>query len=182
MARTIASAAEDESERWPHLSMRSAQFLDRDAQVRLLRLLRWRDAHARTADLPRSWVLDNELAATLARNTPGSRDDLGEAIRAHPKGPRKLVDAIWTALATPLADEAEIPDATQAERRDKGRIRALQDAVAGRAAELGIAEGVLASRRSLEPLLDSGEWPASLAGWRRDELEAVLAPLLSRPA
>src|SRR6476469_9317946 len=116
--------------------MRSSNCLDRDAQIRLVRLLRWRDAHARTADLPRSWVLDNELAASLARREPESREAVGEAIRAHPKGPRKLVDAIWSALTTPVDGEAETPDAGIAERRDKSRIKAMQDAVSKRAAEL----------------------------------------------
>lgn len=180
MARTVELAVEDPIDRWPHLGMRSAQFIDRDAQARLLRLLRWRDSHAREADLPRSWVLDNELAATLARTVPTSRDAVADAIRAHPKGPRKLVDAIWTALGTPLDDEADAPDATIAERRDKSRIKALQDAVSRRAAELGVADAVLASRRTLEPLLDTGEWPDALQGWRREQLEAALAPLLRR--
>lgn len=181
MARTVRLAVEDATDRWPHLGMRSAQFLDMDAQRRLLRLLRWRDEHARSADLPRSWVLDNELAAAIARSAPDSRDALGELVRAHPKGPRKLVDALWDALARPLADEGDAPDASQAERREKGRIRALQDAVARRAQELGIAEGMLASRRTLEPLLDTGEWPPALQGWRREQLEPVLAPLLAPP-
>lgn len=178
MARTVEQAIADEPERWPHLSMRSAAFLDREGQLRLLRLLRWRDAHARRADLPRSWVLDNELAAALARGLPASRDALGETIRAHPKGPRKLVDAIWAALNEPLPDEADAPDAAQAERRDRSRMRALQDAVARRAAELGVPDGLLGSRRMLEPLLDTGEWPAGMEGWRREQLEPVLAPLL----
>jgi ribonuclease D len=182
MARTVALAVEDDSDPWPHLSMRSAQFLDMPGQARLLRLLRWRDAHARRADLPRSWVLDNELAYALARTPPASRDALSQVVAAHPKGPRKLVDAIWGAMSTALDDEAGAPDASLAERRDKNRIRALQDAVARRAAELGIAEGVLASRRTLEPLIDTGEWPAALEGWRREQLEPSLAPLLgARP-
>ena len=180
MARTVDLAIEDAPDTWPHLSMRSAQFLDVEGQARLLRLLRWRDGHARRVDLPRSWVLDNELAYGLARTPPGSREALAQIVSAHPKGPRKLIDAVWTALATPLPDEAAAPDASIAERRDKARIRALQDAVARRAADLGIAEGVLASRRSLEPLLDTGEWPAGLEGWRREQLEPVLAPLLTR--
>lgn len=182
MARTVELAIEDAADRWPHLSMRSAQFLDRAAQARLLRLLRWRDAHARTADLPRSWVLDNELAATIARQAPATRDALDDLVRSHPKGPRKLVDAVWNALSTPLADEADAPDAAMADRRDKSRIKALQDAVSRKAADLGIADAVLASRRTLEPLLDSGEWPDALAGWRREQLEPALQPLLGRPA
>jgi ribonuclease D len=180
MGRTIANAIDDPVEQWPHLSMRTANFLDRDAQVRLLRLLRWRDAHARTADLPRSWVLDNELAASLARIPSPTRDAVADAIQAHPKGPRKLVDAVWSALATPLTDEADAPDAAIGERRDKSKVKALQDAVSKRAAELGVADAVLASRRMLEPLIDTGEWPEALQGWRREQLEPVFAPLLAK--
>ena len=39
-------------------------------------------------------------------------------------------------------------------------------------------DGVLASRRWLEALMDQGEWPEALSGWRRRALEPGLAPLL----
>jgi ribonuclease D len=50
--------------------------------------------------------------------------------------------------------------------------------VSARSQELGLPDGVLASRRYLEALQESGEWPAALSGWRRGELESVLAPIL----
>src|SRR5690606_36326060 len=53
--RTAANADTDALERWSHLSMRSAHFLDLEAQRRLVRLLRWREALARDSDWPRSW-------------------------------------------------------------------------------------------------------------------------------
>src|SRR5690606_39294543 len=59
-ARLVAAAGNG-TERWPHLSFRASQYLDEPARVRLLRLLRWREQHARDRDRPRSWVLDNEL-------------------------------------------------------------------------------------------------------------------------
>lgn len=179
-ARTVANAETGATERWPHLSMRSAQFLDRDAQRRLVRLLRWRDAYAREADRPRSWILDNELAVDLARNPPADQDALQARLDAHPKAPRKLGDAIWRAAATELPDEADTPDAGLAEKRDKQRLRDLQAAVAARGAELGLPDGLLASRRYLEALLDHGQWPAALEGWRREALEPTLAPLLPK--
>src|SRR5690606_41684846 len=52
----------------PHLTARSAQRMDRDAQIRLRRLLLWRETTARSQDRPRSWILDNELTALLARS------------------------------------------------------------------------------------------------------------------
>jgi len=179
--RALANAADD-GDRWPHLAMRSAQFLEPDAQRRLLRLLRWRDTHARSSDRPRTWILDNELAVALARNPPIDRAGMQRQLDATPKAPRSLAAAMWDALTTPLADEADMPLA-RAEDRDKAVLRRLQDAVAARSAELGLPDGVLASRRWLQALLDGihrgqREWPPGLSGWRRRELESQLAPLL----
>ena len=180
-ARLLASAASDDGERWPHLSMRSAQFLDAAGQVRLLRLLRWRDAQARRSDKPRSWILDNELAVALARTNPAERRAFDAQLDAAPKAPRGLRDALWQALSTPLDDEADAPPA-RGDDRDKRQLRAMQDAVAAIAGELGVPEGLLASRRLLEGLQDGGGWTGPLAGWRRDQLQARLQPLLGESA
>jgi len=167
----------DEGEPWPHLSLRGAQMLDRDSQVRLLRLLRWRDALARERDRPRGWILDNALALQLAAKPPRDQNTLQRQLDAHPKSPRKLGAAIWKALNTPLADEANLPLAAP-DDYDKQTLQRLQHAVAARSAELGLPDGVLATRRGLLALMEQGRWPASLSGWRRAELEPVLAPLL----
>ena len=175
-ARMVANARDDALERWPHLPIRAAQYFDQAGQHRLLRLLRWRDAWARDHDRPRSWVLDNDLAATIARIALPDQGTLKALMDRHPKAPRKLLAEVWTALVTPLADEAEAPP-VRTEERDKRALRRLQDAVATRSAELGLPDGVLASRRRLESLLDSGDWDA-LGDWRRAQLEPLLAPLL----
>ncbi|MBA3930076.1 MAG: ribonuclease D [Xanthomonas sp.] len=177
-ARFVDSAAQDDGERWPHQSMRSAQFLDAPAQQRLVQLLRWRDVQARSSDKPRSWILDNELAVALARTPPADKTALLRLFDTQPKAPRKLADAIWQALTTPLDDAADMPVARAASDADKTQLKRLQDAVSARSAELGLPDGVLASRRYLEALQESGEWPAALSGWRRGELEPVLAPIL----
>jgi ribonuclease D len=181
--RILEAAADDAGEPWPHLAMRTAQYLDADAQRRLLRLLRWRDAHARASDRPRSWILDNELATALARKPPADRGSLQAQLEATPKAPRALGDALWQALATPLADEDAMPLARDTDA-DKATMRRLQEAVATRSADLGLPDGVLASRRLLQALLDrraAGDqaWPDALQGWRRAALEPVLAPLLA---
>lgn len=181
-ARMVANAERDDGDRWPHLSLRAALFLDEAARHRLLRLLRWREAHARRADRPRSWILDNELAVLLAREPAGSLAQLQRQLDAHPKAPRKLADPIWQALQTPLDDEAQAPEPRN-EDRDKQALRRLQEATASRSADLGLPDGVLASRRWLEQLLAAAEsgnrWPGPLSGWRRAELEPALGPILS---
>lgn len=176
-ARMVGNARRDDTDPWPHVSMRAAQFLDADGQHRLLRLLRWREAHAREADRPRSWILDNELAVSLARMPPPDREGLQSVLDAHPKAPRKLAAQLWQALHTPLADEADAPP-VRSDERDKQLLRRMQDAVAALSAEHGLPDGVLGSRRWLEALLDDGTWPDALAGWRRGLLEPRLAPLM----
>ena len=177
-ARLLAGVADDEGERWPHLALRSAQFLDLAGQRRLLRLLRWREVHARRIDRPRSWILDNELAFAIARAAPGERAGLQAILDATPKAPRSLGDAIFAALHTPLADESNAPLA-RGDDRDKKQLRAMQDAVAMAAGELGLPEGLLASRRLLEGLQDGGGWTGPLAGWRRGLLAPILGSLLA---
>jgi len=179
-ARLVANAERDEPERWPHLGLRTAQFFDPDAQRRLLRLLRWRETYARASDRPRTWILDNELATQLARTPPADRAALQARLDAHPKAPRKLAEPLWQALTTPLPDEDDAPQARQ-EDRDRPALRRLQDAVAARTAELGLPDGVLASRRWLQSLMDGEGWKGPLSGWRRAQLEPLLTPLL-RPA
>jgi len=105
------------------------------------------------------------------------RDALDRVLQAHPKAPRKLAAQLWEALTTPLPDENEAPPPRTGER-DRKALRRLQDAVAARSGELGLPDGVLASRRRLESLLDGEDWPGVLSGWRRAQLEPALAPLL----
>src|SRR6185295_12655599 len=69
-ARLLAGASAGASDPWPHLALRGAQFLDREAQARLCRLLRWRESQARASDRPKGWILDNDLAIALARKPP----------------------------------------------------------------------------------------------------------------
>ncbi len=176
--RMMTSVERDEGEHWPHLSMRASQFLEPDAQLRLLRLLRWREHQARLSDKPRSWILDNELANLLARTPPADYEAMLKVFGRFPKAPRKLAQSLWQALTTPLPDEAEAPMALQATEGNKAAFKRLQDAVARHTAELGLPDGLLASRKHLESLLESGQWPAALGGWRQQQLEPILRPLL----
>jgi ribonuclease D len=176
-ARLVDAAGAGGEDPWPHLSLRAAQFLDAEAQRRLLRLLRWRDAQAKASDRPRNWILDGELAVLLAKNPPADASALRKLLESRPKSPLRLSDAIWFALSTPLVDEAAMPLARD-EEGDRKALRRLQDAVAERSRELALPDGVLASRRWLQALLEQKQWPLALAGWRRSQLETVLAPLL----
>ena len=176
--RALRQAANDVDDPNPHLAVRSAQSLDAEGQARLRRVLRWRDAEARRSDRPRSWILDNELAVSLARRPPRSDSEFHATLDRHPKAPRRARGDLWAVLSAPLAaDDRDLPLA-QAEAFDKQTLRQMQDAVAAQAQALDVPEGLLCARRHLEALLEGRGWPDALAGWRRTLLEPVLAPLM----
>ena len=118
------------------------------------------------------------MAVVIARNNPATPAALRTLLDATPKSPRNLGDAILQALSSPLPDEADTPLA-RGDDRDKKQLRAMQDAVSLVALELGMPEGLLASRRWLETLQDGADWPGALSGWRRTLLEPTLAPFLA---
>ncbi|AXI84530.1 ribonuclease D [Xylella taiwanensis] len=180
-ARLIHTIEQDENERWPHLAIRSAHLLDTPGQYRLLRLLRWRDTLARTSNQPRNWILNNELANTLARFPPSDLADLRYQLKKCNKSWNTLASQILEALHTPLADETQAPLAIAPSDADKALLKRLQQTVAKCSCDLGLPDGILASRRHLEALIEQRQWPDSLGQWRRALLETQLQPLLSMP-
>lgn len=178
-ARTLRNAGDDSLDPWPHLGVRPAQDFDAAAQARLLRLMRWREATARERDLPKNWVIEQPLALQLAQNPPADFDALRKLLDATPKSPRKLGRELWAALTTPVPDEAAMPPVRRDADIDKQTLKRLQQAVADAAREHDVPEGVLASRRWLEALLESGEWPDALRGWRQGLLAPRFAPILA---
>ena len=178
MRRMLEAAREDRDDPQPHLAIRPAAQLDRAAQARLRRLLRWRDATARRKDLPKRWLLDNEVALTLARRPPPDVEAVS-ALLASARSARRLADEIAALLDAPLdADEATMPLAREPERADRARLKAMQAAVAVQAAALDLPEGLLCARRHLESLASDGRWPTALDGWRREVLEGPLRQAL----
>jgi ribonuclease D len=176
-ARMVASCT-DEPDPQPHLSMRPAQRMERDAQARLRRLLLWREQEARSSDKPRGWILDNDTALRLADRPPADRESFERFLDAQPKAPRRKREPLWDLLQRPLdSEERDIPLAVAGEDVDRNALRALQGAVAAVAEETGIPEATLCARRHLEALLVERQWPTALGGWRetllRDRLSAV---------
>ncbi|PIX59264.1 MAG: ribonuclease D [Lysobacterales bacterium CG_4_10_14_3_um_filter_64_11] len=177
-ARQVANELDQQPEPRPHLALRSAQGLSGDGQWRLCRLLHWREVQARASDRPRTWILDNELAATLARLSAHERGEFDHALDNHPKAPRKLRESLWAVVADPLPVPADFVLASVQGPGDRDRLHRLQAAIKHESERLGLPEGVLASRRLLEARMQHGRWPADTARWRLAILEPLLAPLL----
>ena len=143
---------------------------DADHRCRLVSLLTVEDAQNR--------VLAH--GALVSRRPAGLSDHVEAVAGDGGENPGELtVPVVVTSqdLSNPLDGEGAMPRARDDEG-DRKTLRQLQDAVAARSRELALPDGVLASRRWLQALLETGQWPAALAGWRRGQLEAMLAPLV----
>lgn len=178
MARMLEAAREERDDPNPHLGIRPAAQLDRAGQARLRRLLRWREQAARRKDLPKKWLIDNELALTLARRPPKDRHALATLLESA-RAARRLVDEIAELLvAPPQGEELDMPLASAEDRSDRQQLKALQAVVAERAKALDLPEGLLCARKHLEALVLGEAWPGALEGWRREVLEAPLREAL----
>lgn len=179
-ARMLERARQREPDPQPQIALRGAAEWPLERQALLRRVLRWRDATARAINRPRPWLLDDAHALDLSARVPSTAEELAERSR----GQRALRGAqradLLGVLNAPLEpDELEftpIPHAPSA--REKSAIAAMKEVVAARAAELDLPEGLLCSRRHLESLLATGQWPAAIEGWRRSVLHDALVALL----
>lgn len=164
----------------PQLAFRGASEWPREAQMRLRRLLLWRDASARTLDKPRPWLLDEAAAMSLAAQPPASLDELFERTR----GLRALRSAqrreVFELLQRPFDadDESTQPIPPPLSNGDKRALAKMKDEVARIAQSLGLADGLLCPRRHLETLLTERAWPAAIEGWRKPLLHDAVMQLL----
>lgn len=174
-SRMLEQARADQGNPYPHLGFKPAQRLVADDQHRLMRMLRWRDETARSSDKPRGWILDNPLVIQLIEQRPGTREQFDTMLNGIRGAPSKNREGLWCALSEPLSDEDRAaPLALQTDSLDRSKVKQLQQAVAQVASTLDIPESVLATRRQLEELLASHQWPSALEGWRRPLLEPAI--------
>jgi len=179
-ARAVASAADEQPEANPHLAIRSNQPLDAEAQLRLRRILQWRDARAIERNKPKRWIIDNDAAFALARTELASVDDIDAIFARYPKAPKSARQHLFALLQKPFDDEERgAPLAREPDAATKARLKALQQAVLAKAQELAVPEGLLCSRKHLEFLLETGEWPVALQGWRQTLLAESFKPILA---
>jgi ribonuclease D len=152
-----------------------------DAQVRLKRMLLWRDITARKLDRPRPWILDDAHALSLAQQPPATPQALFDRVKGlrAMRGPQRAeLLALIQATSTPeeLETLQPIPPAPKGET--KRAIDAMRTVVQAAAEKLALPAGLLCPRRLIEEFAVTRAWPAGLQGWRASVLESELTPLL----
>lgn len=171
------SRFEEEAET-AYLRVKGAGRLDRRQLAALRLLAAWRELEARRRDLPRRFVLKEDLLLALAVRRPQDARELQRLPSFDPRQAARDADT-WLRLverAESLPD-SELPPRlpgkpfSPAARELEDRLR---ERVRSRAASLGVPAEILAPRRALDALLRlaAGQaeprLPRELQGWRRE--------------
>lgn len=147
----------------------------RRATPRLLAVLRelaaWREEAARRRDLPRNWLLKNDVLIELARSQPKDADALrrvegvGAGLAGGPAA-GEILEAVVRGLDLP-EDECPVPPAEDPRGAAAGRVARLRELLAARSEALGINAPLIANRGELERIATEDD-PAVRArsGWR----------------
>jgi len=160
----LARRADDD----PLLRVRGAPGLDDEALERLNRLVRWREDRARDRNLPRGFVIRDEVLLALAQGGPaGFNQALAGARRVPDRDREALRDIVERDPDTSFTRPAEL---VPLERSQRERLKILQAQVREAAKALGVEPPLLASKRDLTRLLQ-GSPCAWLDGWRAGVLD-----------
>jgi ribonuclease D len=163
-----------------YLRVKGAGRLDRRQLGALKLLAAWREGEARGRDLPRSFVVKDDLLLGLATRRPKNAHDLQKLPSYDPRqGARD--SATWLQL---LEKAESLPDSELPPRIERPffppAVRELEDRlrerVRLRAAALSLPPEILTPRRSLDALLRltvgkaDPRLPRELQGWRREAI------------
>ncbi|MGY6552925.1 MAG: ribonuclease D [Wenzhouxiangella sp.] len=155
------------------LRVKGAGNLSDEALERLERLAQWRESEARRRDLPRSFVVRDEVLMPLAASTPGTaRDQLLRALP--PPVQRRYGDQLNELLEqSPRGDFRRPLALLPMGPGEREAIKEAQTTVNRIAGELQIDPALLASRREIAKVF-KGERPTWTQGWRRPLLAEAL--------
>ncbi|MDT8428563.1 MAG: ribonuclease D [Pseudomonadales bacterium] len=180
-------ALQEEKEQWAlaYQGLVAGWRLQGDNLAALQALCLWREEQARKRNKPRNWVAKDQELLSMAELMPSSIEEL---LRV-PGLPSNLLkhhaDTLLSCLQGARTQHKTLmpipPPLTPEERK---LIKSCQHLVREKAAELGIAEELLARKRHLVMILrarkqeDDG-WPIEIGGWQRELLENDIARVIA---
>ncbi len=155
--------------------------LDPDARARARRLAAWREREAIERNRPRQWIFRDRLILELARQCPGTRNELAEIDGLPESVARRYTETLIGLLAAPVETEeaVEIEAAVAPLTREQRELaKALRACLSASAEEHQIGAGLLANRVDLENLARGRRDLDVLEGWRREVAGKALLALL----
>ncbi len=161
--RLIQSADEPSS---PLIRIKGAGRLDDQGLAWLDRLADWREQQAQSRDLPRGFILRDDVMIDLAE-AGGNPNRLREVLAGLPHPVRRRHgETLQDILGGPAPEPLERPlELVPLDTEQRQRLKQAQKKVRSIAEEMAIDPALIASKRELTRLI-RGERPEWLDGWR----------------
>ena len=154
--------------------------LNTRAQHGLKSLCAWRERTARSRDLPRHWVVDDETLVSIATAGPRTVEELRHVEGLRQELVRRDGEAVVACLNDSPDDTQAIWSRKEALSPEQKALRAdLVQVLKSRAKELRIAESVLVTRADLDKLVRGKPGEEVVRGWRWEVIGRVLDDVLS---
>lgn len=143
------------------------------------RLCQWREQVAREQNLPRQFVIRNEVLLQLAISPPSRNEELFRMENLRPSQARRYGTQILQQLelARQSREPAPVPILTPDLQQ---KVKRAQKLVRAQAEELGVEAAVVLSRRDIERWLKEGQEhiPSRLRSWRWPLVGSAIQKLL----
>lgn len=160
----LSADGEVPEEAWRRVKGLSAQTAEVAAVARAL--AEWRERQSRAADIPRGWLMKDDVLLEVARRLPDSTAALARISGMPAPTLRRHAAELLALLAEPRPAAAAPVVNWRLNKAGQRVLGELQDLVRNQGESLKVSPTVLATRRDLEQLLIDG-MPARLsAGWR----------------
>ena len=142
----------------------------------------WREEAAMERNIPRKWVLSDEVLVDIARKSPTTRERLlevrGLAGRLSRADTDAILEAVRVARRLPQSACPKIDQPKRGEHAPDGAVNLLLALVEVRARENGVAVQILASHAELQAIArGQRDGIAVLEGWRREMVGRELVAL-----
>jgi len=153
--------------------IKSARHLNGKKLAILQALAAWRETTAQKKNLPRSWLIKDEILTDIARTMPTTINKLktipniSESNLSHYG--KTIIDMVNTSLNTKLNDTAPAsPHYTELTPQQKSLIASLMKILSACAQDNDLQPSTLASRKEIEQLIRGNQDINLLKGWRYD--------------
>jgi ribonuclease D len=162
-ARAAAKAMQS-NDMQPHHRLHGVQRFDQAQQVKLWKLMHWRQKRAMEKNLPKTWILDNPVLMEVAKQNILSQRSLQNVIESVNSKFARRADDIWPMLED-LSPPAGFELAPNLDKAQMAAYKEWRSFVDQRAAEIEIDAQLLANRRMLEQRV-LGQAVPEFQGWR----------------
>ena len=172
--------ASNSRERWKRV--RGNQVLKRPQLAILRELAAWREDKAEKSDRPRKWIVSDDILLDLSRQQPSNLTEIGE-IRGINADRSSNTHQIWLDLIekgqdTPEAEWPELPRSKKPTPNQNALIDLLMIVVQIQAKKHNITAAVIATRKQLATLVQSGESRLS-DDWRGELVNEQILKVMS---